>query len=641
MLPSDPSTIGGYRLLGRLGAGGMGVVYLGRTDAGELAAVKVTLADLADRPDFRARFRREVAVARRVTGRWVVRVVDADPAADEPWLATEFVPGPSLGEAVAECGPLPERTVRVLGARLAVVLAAAHRGGLVHRDVKPGNVLLALDGPRLIDFGIARTVGATELTASGVMVGSPGYLAPEQARLAGAGEVGPASDVFALGCVLAYAATGRRPFGTGAVAAIVYRTVHEEADLDGVPDGLLELVRCCLAKTPSARPTAREVATALAPPAGHGPDAQEPDARGLDAREPDAPADPLLGPPFDHSSDHSPDWLPDGLPALIAKRSARVLDLPVPTPTVVNTPVPDAAALDPRIGPDGAPRPPRGPARRRLLAQGSAAVATAATGTVAWPAIRPDGRADDGPGGPLPRHRIGVATDLSGPGRAHGRAQERGARLDVETFNSRRDRPFDLELTVLDDRGQPAAARAAATRLVGDRAVVAVLGPGTVEIARAARCAVALRDAGHTGLRGATEPIAGPAFRTAAGTAADGWIIGTGYVDTAQMPGPRAQEFRTAFRERWRVQDAGPHAVEAYDAVHFVAEGLRRLGARAADRGELARRLGSVRYEGVAKTIAFPAGGDKVEPADGFFTYRTERGRLRFLGPYKKVTKDM
>ncbi|MFH8614452.1 bifunctional serine/threonine-protein kinase/ABC transporter substrate-binding protein [Streptomyces sp. NPDC017979] len=757
--PADPSSVAGYRLLGRLGAGGMGVVYLARSGAGELVALKAIRAEHAADPGFRARFRREVAVARRVTGRWVVRVVDADPAADEPWLATEFVPGPSLGEAVAECGPLPERTVRVLGARLAAVLAAAHRGGLVHRDVKPGNVLLALDGPRLIDFGIARTVGATELTASGVMVGSPGYLAPEQARLAGAGEVGPASDVFALGCVLAYAATGRRPFGTGAVAAIVYRTVHEEADLDGVPDGLLELVRCCLAKTPSARPTAREVATALAPPAGHGPD-----ARGLDAREPDArgldePADLLLGPP----SDHSPDWLPDGLPALIAKRSARVLDLPVPTPTAVDPRVPDAAALDTRIGPDDAPRPPRGPARRRLLALGSVAVATAATGTVAWLAIRPDARADDGPGGPLPRHRIGVATDLSGPGRAHGRAQERGARLAVETFNSRRDRPFDLELTVLDDRGQPAAARAAATRLVGDRAVVAVLGPGTVEIARAvgktyaaaalpvltvtlgsnlydvdvgptyfelrpdngqlifpvkrylevhgvrqvavvedraagafawsivkkltdappnkarvtavpvaagsddfttavraavasrpdgfvyagnsparaARCAVALRDAGHTGLRGATEPIAGPAFRTAAGTAADGWIIGTGYVDTAQMPGPRAQEFRTAFRERWRVQDAGPHAVEAYDAVHFVAEGLRRLGARAADRGELARRLGSVRYEGVAKTIAFPAGGNKVEPADGFFTYRTERGRLRFLGPYKKVTKDM
>ncbi|MEU9602957.1 bifunctional serine/threonine-protein kinase/ABC transporter substrate-binding protein [Streptomyces sp. NPDC048057] len=732
--PADPSSLAGYRLLGRLGAGGMGVVYLARSGTGGLVALKVIRAEHAADPGFRARFRREVAVARRVDGPWVVRLVDADPAADEPWLATEFVPGPALGEAVAACGPLPERTVRVLGARLAAVLAAAHRGGLVHRDVKPGNVLLALDGPRLIDFGIARSVGATELTASGVMVGSPGYLAPEQARLAGAGEVGPPSDVFALGCVLAYAATGRRPFGTGAVAAVVYRTVHEEADLDGVPDGLLELVRSCLAKDPSARPTAHEVRTALDPSAG---------------RAPDGPAD----------------WLPDGLPALIAQRSARVLDLPVPTPTAVSTPAPDAAALavlDTGIAPGRAPRPPRGPSRRRLLALGSAA-AVATAGTVAWLANRPDDRADDGPARPLPRHRIGVATDLSGPGQAHGRAQERGARLAVETFNSRRERPFDLELTVLDDRGEAATARAVATRLIEDPAVVAVLGPTTVEIvsavgqaygsaalplltvafgsklfdvdvgrtyfelrpdnsqlifpakrylevhgvrrvavvedrkagdvawnirkkltdappnkarvtafpvdadsddftaavraavasgpdgvvyagdspARAARCALALRAAGYTGLRGAIEPVAGPAFRTAAGAAADGWVIGTGYVDTAQMPGPRAKEFRTAFRERWRVRDAGPHAVEAYDALHFVAEGLRRLGAGGADRGALARRLAGVRYEGVAKTIAFPSGGNKVEPADGFFTYRIDRGRLRFLGPYKKVTKGM
>ncbi|MEU5973694.1 bifunctional serine/threonine-protein kinase/ABC transporter substrate-binding protein [Streptomyces sp. NPDC047315] len=766
--PVDPSSIAGYRLLGRLGAGGMGVVYLARSGAGELAALKVIRAEHAADPGFRARFRREVAVARRVTGPWVVRLLDADASADEPWLATEFVPGPSLGEAVAERGPLPERTVRFLGARLAAVLAAAHRGGLVHRDVKPGNVLLALDGPRLIDFGIARPTGATALTESGVMVGSPGFLAPEQARLEGAGEVGPPSDVFALGCVLAYAVTGRRPFGTGAVAAIVYRTVHEDADLDGVPErgGLLALVRSCLAKDPSARPTAPEVRTALDPPAGNSAE-----------RASDPPPEPLADPPpnglSDPLPDPLPDWLPDGLPALIAQRSARVLDLPVPTPTEVGAPAVDAvarAALDTRIAPDRAPRPQRGPSRRRLLALGSAAAAaTAATaGAAAWLANRPDDhgdddRAGDGPQGSPPRHRIGVATDLSGPRKALGRAQERGARLAVETFNSRRDRPFDLDLTVLDDRGDAAAARAAAIRLIGDRTVVAVLGAATTEIvravgdaydsaelpllsvtvgstlfdvdvgrtyfelrpdnnqlifpakryleihgvrrvavfedrkagtyawnivkklidappnkarvtsfpvdadgddftaavraalatrpdgvvyagdspARAARCALALRAAGYTGLRGATEPIAGPAFRTEAGPAADGWVIGTGYVDTTQMSSARAAEFRTAFRERWRTQEIGPHAVEAYDALHFVAEGLRQLGARAADRGALERRLGSVRYEGVAKTIAFPSGGNKLEPANGFFTYRIERGKLRFLGPYKKVTKQM
>ncbi|TVL93589.1 hypothetical protein CD790_00505 [Streptomyces sp. SAJ15] len=279
LLPSDPTWVAGHRLLGRLGAGGMGVVYLGRTPAGALVAIKVIQAEYAAEPEFRARFRREIAAARRVSSPWAVPVTDADPDAAEPWLATVFVPGPSLAEAVAAHGPLPVRSVRVLGKRLARALDAVHTAGLVHRDVKPCNVLLAVDGPRLIDFGIARgwesprtesagpVLGTplTSMTSNDVIVGTPGFLAPEQAE-ARATEVGPASDVFALGCLLAYAATGRPPFGTGGVDGVLYRTVHGAADLQGVDalDGhLADLLRDCLTKDPARRPTARRLDKAL------------------------------------------------------------------------------------------------------------------------------------------------------------------------------------------------------------------------------------------------------------------------------------------------------------------------------------------------------------------------------------------
>lgn len=215
--PSDPSRIAGFRLLRRLGAGGMGVVYLGRTDSGALAAVKVIRGESAGDDDFRARFAREVDLARRVDSPWVTPLLDADAEARDPWLATAFVPGPSVAEAVAAHGPLPPRAVHALGGLLAEALTAVHTAGLVHRDVKPANVLLAVDGPRLIDFGIARAVGATALTTDGTVVGSPGYLSPEQAR---GRTVGPPSDVFSLGCVLARTGTGRPPFGTGGAAAV-------------------------------------------------------------------------------------------------------------------------------------------------------------------------------------------------------------------------------------------------------------------------------------------------------------------------------------------------------------------------------------------------------------------------------------
>ncbi|WP_030687963.1 bifunctional serine/threonine-protein kinase/ABC transporter substrate-binding protein [Streptomyces globisporus] len=432
----DPSVLAGYRLLGRLGTGGMGVVYLARSAGGALAALKLIRAEHAADPGFRERFRREARAAERITGRWVVRVLGADPEAREPWLATEYVPGPSLAEAVALHGALPEPTVRALGARLADALADVHTAGLVHRDVKPGNVLLALDGPRLIDFGIARTTGATALTATDAMIGTPGFLAPEQARALGAGEVGPASDVFSLGCVLAYALTGERPFGTGAVAAVVYRTVHEEPDLDGLHGPLLPLVEACLAKDAADRPSIAEVRNALGPYEG-----------------------PAAG-----------DWLPPGLPALIAQRSSRVLDLPVADPTMLN------------------PEEPQGTSRRRFLALGTAGAVAAAGGLTAWligrdPATGTGGGAGGGTGAPRRAYTLGVLTDLSGPGKRDGHAQERGLRLAMETFNARADRPFDLVLKVMDDSGDPKRATAGAHTLLKDPALVAVLGPTTADTA--------------------------------------------------------------------------------------------------------------------------------------------------------------
>ncbi|MEU4273534.1 bifunctional serine/threonine-protein kinase/ABC transporter substrate-binding protein [Streptomyces tanashiensis] len=428
---ADPSVIAGYRLLGRLGTGGMGVVYLARSAGGALAALKLIRAEHAADPGFRARFRREAATAGTISGRWVVRVLGADPEAREPWLATEYVPGPSLAEAVALHGALPEPTVRALGARLADALDGMHATGLVHRDVKPGNVLLALDGPRLIDFGIARVSGATALTATDAMIGTPGFLAPEQARVLGAGEVGPASDVFSFGCVLAYALTGRRPFGGGAVAAVVYRTVHEEPDLDGLPEALIPLVEACLAKDAADRPGAAEVRDALGPyegPAG--------------------------------------DWLPPGLPALIAQRSSRVLDLPVADPTMLD------------------PEEPRGTSRRRFLVLGAAGGVAATGGLTAWligrdPSTGTGGGAGGGTGAARRAYTVGVVTDLSGPGKADGRAQERGLRLAMETFNARADRPFDLAVKVTDDGGDPKRSTVAARALLKDPALVAVLGPTT------------------------------------------------------------------------------------------------------------------------------------------------------------------
>lgn len=264
----DPQRIGTYRLLGRLGSGGMGQVFLARSDRGRTVALKLVRPELAELQHFRDRFRAEVQAARQVGGSWTAPVLDAGVDAAVPWVATGYVAGPSLhrivsgrpGAPLADSGaygPLPERSVRILGAGLAGALQDIHRAGLIHRDLKPSNVLMTIDGPRVIDFGIARaldTVADGGLTRTGAMIGSPGFMSPEQVR----GErVTTACDVFCLGAVLAYASTGRLPFGSAETGAhaLMYRIAQEEPDLTGVPVDLVELIRECLTKDPAARPS--------------------------------------------------------------------------------------------------------------------------------------------------------------------------------------------------------------------------------------------------------------------------------------------------------------------------------------------------------------------------------------------------
>nr|WP_269330271.1 serine/threonine-protein kinase [Kineosporia babensis] len=308
----DPAQIGGFRLVARLGAGGMGVVYVGTDQAGRPAAVKSIKAEHAADPQFRARFRREVAAARAVAGSCTARVLDADPEAAQPWLATEYVGGASLYDVVNADGPFGDHLLHPLATGLAEALCAIHDAGVVHRDLKPANVLLASDGPKVIDFGIAALEAATVSTRTGVGLGSPGYMAPEQ--ITGASAVGPAVDVYAWGLTVLFAATGEPPFGRAPAQALFYRAVHAEIDLSGLPAWIEPLVRAAVDREPQNRPTAHDLlneltrnsfpATAIVPAVPV--DAtqrilehewQQPSA----ARSPQLPANPIFTPGMPHA----------------------------------------------------------------------------------------------------------------------------------------------------------------------------------------------------------------------------------------------------------------------------------------------------------------------------------------------------
>ncbi|MFF7389220.1 bifunctional serine/threonine-protein kinase/ABC transporter substrate-binding protein [Streptomyces scabiei] len=513
---SDPARIADHRLLGRLGAGGMGVVYLARTSAGSLVALKVLAAEYAEDTGFRERFRREVEVARRVSSPWAVPLIDADADAEAPWLATAFVPGPSLAEAVAAHGPLGEHGLRVLGGRLAQALGEVHRAGLVHRDLKPGNVLLAADGPRLIDFGIARAPEDSGLTATGLVVGTPGYLSPEQAEGRGGLAIGAPSDVFSLGCVLAFAATGRPPFGTGALDALLYRAVHDPADLDGVPAPLGELLSRCLEKDPTDRPEVAELVRELLHAGGAEADSDS------EAHADEASAEPAAA-PADASGVALGSWLPDEVVRLIARRSTEALALPdidrtevSAAPSGADTAARSAPASSSATMPDnglpGSPDPatpgsgsgsadtvpvaatgaPAAPARRRVLLGGAGALLAAGGGATWWALGRDgDGSGNEKPSASAeqPAYTVALHGDLSGDARESGRAQENGVRLAVAEFNARRDAPFRVEVRAEDDAGDPAASARVAKRLADDPAVLAVVGPTTDAAAQSALAA--------------------------------------------------------------------------------------------------------------------------------------------------------
>ncbi|MFF5284353.1 PQQ-binding-like beta-propeller repeat protein [Streptomyces sp. NPDC013171] len=395
----DPREAGPYALVARLGTGGMGAVYLGRSSGGRTVAVKMVRPDLAVDDAFRDRFRREVAAARLVSGAFTAPVVDADPDARAPWMATAFVVGVSLHRAVGTHGPLPEDALRMLTAGLAEALVGIHAAEVIHRDLKPANVLLALDGPHVIDFGIARATDGTALTSTGSVIGSAPYMSPEQAL---GRHLTPASDVFSLGTTVAFAACGESPFGEGASAAVLFRVVHTEPDLSAVPAGVRPLIERCLAKEPERRPSPREVIAYVEgltrppdPRLGYGP--------GLRA---DRPAD-LAG------------WLPGQVAADVLALRAALTAPPEPEPTP--EPVPDPTLpltgpvedlLPPPAEPGRTPgrTPGRAPGRRTLLLGLTGGALALAGGGTLWVLNHGGSEAADGRGG-------GASGSTPGPSR--------------------------------------------------------------------------------------------------------------------------------------------------------------------------------------------------------------------------------
>ncbi|WP_327352381.1 bifunctional serine/threonine-protein kinase/transporter substrate-binding domain-containing protein [Streptomyces sp. NBC_01304] len=379
----DPEQIGRFRLIGLLGSGGMGRVYLGRSADGRTVAVKAARPELADDRGFRIRFAREVAAARRVGGPFVAPVVDAAPDDDAPWMATDYVPGVSLTDAVHDCGRLPEPAVLLLTAGLLQALSAVHAHGLVHRDLKPSNILLTAEGPRVIDFGIAHSAADTALTMTGTTLGTPGFMAPEQLVTSGPKITG-AADVFALGGVISYAATGAGPYGAADPTVLMYRTVHEEPQLAELPGRLRELAAACLAKDPGARPSLARLGEWVGPAGPYGDWLPEPVTVQLHRlsteimRDPRSPGAEPARPPATE---------PEGPPA-VSPTPPPLGQFGPPTPFVDG---PYAPPLQQTVTPPA----PRGPSRRRVLAALSVTGVVAGGGAVAW-ALRPDGEGTTG-----------------------------------------------------------------------------------------------------------------------------------------------------------------------------------------------------------------------------------------------------
>ncbi|KUJ65223.1 hypothetical protein ACZ90_49560 [Streptomyces albus subsp. albus] len=538
----DPERVGPYRIVARLGAGGMGRVYLGRSRGGRPVAVKVVRPELAEDEHFRRRFAREVAAARQVNGVFTAGVVDADPDGAPPWLATAYVQGVSLEAAVGEHGALPETPVLALGAGLAEALEAIHAAGVVHRDLKPSNVLLAADGPRVIDFGISAVHEATAVTKTGSVVGTPGFMSPEQ--LTGR-PVRAASDVFSLGAVLVFAATGTGPFGTGPTHGVLFRTVYEEPDLTALPAGLADVARWCLAKDPAGRPSVAELADEFARRIGDGREVAEilsgggwlpravehtltrapvppaPSATPADAagdRTPPAPtperpaqheaapavpeADTATAPPPPPTTEPTPPTAtpPDPVPPLPATPppspgGAAASFGPAPAP--FETPPPTAPVV---AGPTGHQPPhPRPVTRRAVLSLAALATVGTVSAAVVWG--WPDGESSDRGGGssgakrpgtkaPGPTGRtttvaLGVSVPLTGDLASFGLGIKNSVDLAVRTANKDKEVPgVTFKVVPVDDKGQPETGRQGASTLVGDSQVLGVVGPLNSSVAQ-------------------------------------------------------------------------------------------------------------------------------------------------------------
>ncbi|MFD7509234.1 serine/threonine-protein kinase [Streptomyces sp. NPDC059853] len=395
--PTDPREVAGYTLRARIGAGGMGAVYLSYTRGGQPIALKVVRGEFAEDPDFRRRFAAEVRAARRVQGPYTVPVLDSNTEGAAPWLATAYIPGFSLAEAVRRHGPLPLDTVLLLVAGVAEALASIHGAGVVHRDLKPGNVLLSAEGPKVIDFGIAQAADTTALTGTDVRVGTPAYMAPEQ--ITGNPPAGPATDLFALGIVAHFAATGGHPFGEGGAHGLMYRIVQEDPDLGAAPEALRPLIAACLAKRPADRPGPAQVVEmcrALSP----GQTLQRQDG-----------------------------WLPPALAAQVSqRRTLRPPDAPTPPPLPPET-APGTAAT-PAPAPSGASG---GRSRRTLaIAVATTAVLAATAGGVTAAALLRDSGTPASPEAGSPPED-GTRPDPAAEDPGGGEAEPEGERSDTGT----------------------------------------------------------------------------------------------------------------------------------------------------------------------------------------------------------------